>query len=219
MNLLKKKIKVILADDHEIFRVGLAFLFSATDDIELAGEATGGQELVNLATSTYCDIIITDHLMPDMTGLEAVQLIRKKRPEIKSILLTQMEDSQLLKESKDLEINGYLLKSQVKDKVVEAIRKIINEKKYIYPENNDLDTGRSKISSNPFNLTEKELELLRWLALGLSYKQIAEKMNISVKTVEFHRSGITEKLGKRSIADLTRLAITWGVIREGEKAT
>ena len=214
MDLLGKKIKVILADDHEIFRVGLASLFSGTE-IQVVGEASGGKKLIELAASTYCDIIITDHIMPDMTGLDAIKIIKKKRPHVKTILLTQMDDPQLLKDIELLEVNGYLLKSQVKDRVVEAVRKIIHGDTII-PDPSERETGPRKISSNPFGLTEKELEMLRWLALGLSYKQIAEKMNISVKTVEFHRSGITDKMGKRSIADLTRLAISWGLVNEGE---
>jgi len=217
MNLLKNKIKVILADDHEIFRVGLSFLFSKTEDIEVVGEATGGNDLIKIASSVFCDIIITDHIMPDMNGLDAIKQIKKKRPQVKTILLTQMDDPQLLKETELMEIDGYLLKSEVKDKVVEAVRKIVSGKK-ISPDLTHSKIDRTKTASNPFKLTEKELELLRWLALGLTYKQAAEKMNISVKTVEFHRSGITDKMGKRSIADLTRLALSWGIIKEGEKA-
>lgn len=215
MNLLKKKIKVIIADDHEIFRVGLSHLLNAAEDIEVVGEASSGKELLELAQKTHCDLIITDQIMPDMNGIEAVDAIKKKRPQVKTMLLTVMDDPHIREETERVEINGYILKSQIKDRVVDAVYEILKGNT-ILPDSGSRE--RQRAAQNPFNLTEKELELIRMLALGLTYKQCAEKMGLSVKTVEFHRGKITEKMGKRSIADLTRLALSWGLIYEGEKA-
>jgi len=215
MNLLQKKTKIIIADDHEIFRLGLLMTLKGEDDFEVVAQANNGKELVELATTIFADLVITDQMMPSMSGIDALKEIKLKRPSVKTILFTVIEDQHLLESVKEIGVDGYLLKSQMKTHIVDAIRLVFAGEK-VLPSSRDAVSepvvGQT-VAENPFaDLTPKEMKVLQLLTLGKTYKQTADALGVSVKTVEYHRAGITEKIGKKSIAELTRMALSAGLI-------
>jgi DNA-binding NarL/FixJ family response regulator len=218
MNLFQQKIRILIADDHEIFRLGMATTISSEENFELVGQAKDGVELIELAEKIYADVIIADQMMPKMSGTDALAVIKKKRPTVKTILFTVLEERSLIEEVEQGNIDGYLLKSQIKTHIVNAIRSVV-EGKTVHPTRVDIarpDIRRNLTGSPLQNLTDKELQVLRLLTTGKTYKQAADALGISVKTIEFHRANITEKLGKKGIAELTRMAIAAGIISQSD---
>lgn len=210
----KKKIRVLVADDHHLVRAGIVSLLSGQPDIEVVGEAANGSEAVERARTLSPDIAVLDITMPKMDGIKAAQEITASIPSVKILVLTQYEQEEYIKRVMHSGVSGYILKTSLVDDLTTAIRTVAEGKRFITPAVSDkmLEsyikngvTGRTP--KDPQRLTNREREILQNVAEGLTNQQIAEKLCISVRTVEFHRTNIMEKLGMHETASLVKYAI------------
>jgi len=205
-------IKVIIADDHVIFRQGLLKLLQTAEDITVAGEAGEGHEALRLIEEEKPDVAMLDISMPNLSGLGIADEIRERGVGTKVIFLTMHND--LLTAKKGiLSAPGYVLKDDAFEDLLYAIRTVAAGGKFISPaisvklaQSHPLKESRNRI------LTEREIEILRLIASGLTNKRIAGKLSISVKTVETHRTRILQKLEVHSTTDLVKHALKMGLL-------
>lgn len=212
-----QQFKVVLADDHEIFREGLKSLVEKDQSLEIVGEAQDGKDLIFQLKNVKCDVIVTDLSMPNMDGMEAIKIIRKKYPKIKILILTMLKDHEHFKHAMSYGASGYLLKDDAFDQLSMAIKLIMKGKKYISPSLSALETDRFLRSLDETEspsvdiLTKREKQIIQFVAGGLANKNIATKLNISIRTVEAHRTNLTNKLGIKTTAGLVKFAISKGL--------
>ena len=203
-------VRILVIDDHGVLRAGLTSLLSAEPDLEVVGEAAKGNEGVTLIADLQPDIVLMDVSLPDINGIKATRLSKKVSPESRVLILTVHEDKDLLQEAVLAGASGYILKRAVKDQLLEAIHVVMRGDLYVDPTLTRLllleKPDEEKVEMNHEILTPREIEVLRLIAEGYTNKQAAEKLNISVRTVEFHRGNILSKLNLRSRIDLVRYA-------------
>ena len=206
-------IKVIFADDHIIFRQGLLKLLQSATDISVIGEAGEGHESLDLIKKETPDVAVLDISMPGLSGIEIVQEIEILGLATNVIFLTMHNDPLTAKKAMQTNALGYVLKDDAFEDLLYAIRAVALGRTFISPSISQkiLKSGKPKETENRI-LTEREQEVLRLIALGLTNKKIAEKLFISVKTVDTHRTRILQKLGAHTAADLVRYAIKIGII-------
>lgn len=208
-----KKIKVILADDHAILRYGISTFFSSADDVEIVGEASTGDECITLFKNEQPDVSVIDIGMPGKSGIEVVEAIRSIDPKAKILILSMHSDEAMLKKALKTNINGYLLKSTSKEKILQGIREVANGKKvFSDPVSRiiaDHSSGKKAANgkSSESNITNREMEILNLVVAGYSSPQIAEKLFISRRTVDTHRTNMMQKLGIHNTASLVRFAL------------
>ena len=214
-----EKIKIIIADDHTIFRQGLRMLLAQEDDMEVVGEAADGIEALELAKKHNPDIILLDIAMPNMDGVKVAGTIKKSFPQIKIIVLTSYSDDQFLFEFLKLGVSGFVLKDSASQELIYSIRKS-NEgmvffdpsvSKKVMEKFTQVSGGKSDFV-NYGKLSDREKEVLRLVAEGCATKEVAEKLYISPKTVENHRANIMKKLNIRDRTGLTKYALRLGLI-------
>jgi DNA-binding NarL/FixJ family response regulator len=212
------KIRVLLADDHEMVRSGLRMLLESHPDIEVAAEAGDGLDAVRQAIEHNVDLAILDVSMPRATGLQAASEIRRRRPEMRVLLLSTHDNERYFFEALRAGASGYVLKTAGNRELVEACRASVRGEPFLYPAATralakdllervaagELDEGEA--------LSPRELEIVKLIAEGLTSREIAELLVISPNTVERHRANILEKLGLRNRVDLTRYAIRRGLL-------
>lgn len=213
------KIKLILADDHAVVRSGIRMLLEAQPDITIVAEAETGKEAVTLVRSLRPDVILMDIQMPDMNGIEATKQIKITAPETAVLALTMHEDDQYFFEMLHAGASGYVPKRAAPDELVTAIRTVGRGDVFLYP---SLATrlvrdylSRAESGDQPLlydELTPREREVLILIAEGLSNLEIADRLVISVKTVDRHRENIMRKLNMHSRIDLVKYAIRTGLI-------
>lgn len=208
---------VIIADDHEIYRFGLEFLLNGLG-MKVVAQASTGEELVDLAVKLKPELIITDYLMPGLSGLDAVHRIREKlRPRV--LLLTNVESEDLQERCYQGDIHGYVFKSTAREELGHAVKQVLEGRTY-YASLPDKHAAPRKLDQSPFSvLTPRETEIVALIAVGNTQQQIADQLGISLKTLEHHRTHINEKMGKKSIAELVRLAYTWGLVKDAGLAS
>jgi len=210
-------IRILLVDDHKIFREGLRSLLAESHDIEVIGEADNGRTALELLKKLDPDIVVTDISMPDMNGIEATRQILKRKPSIKIIALSMHSDGKFISNILKAGASGYLLKDCAAEELYNAIHQVYKNNVYLSPNITGIvidDYIRSKKdigSMEQPKLTTREREVLQLLAEGKSTSRIADTLYVSVKTIETHRSHIMEKLELRSIAELTKYAIKEGL--------
>ncbi len=214
------KIRVLLADDHTLFRQGIKTLISAEADMDVVGEAPNGGEAVEKATETRPDLILMDIGMPGLSSFEATRQIRKNRPETKILFLTMYDDEDYLVEGMEVGASGYVLKDSPASQLVAAMRDVVRGGSYLSPRmlSQLVDDFRSRIkSANRLprfaTLTAREREVLKMLAEGNSVKEIACDLNLSVKTVEAHKFNLMRKLDIHNKAQLVQYAIQKKIIK------
>jgi DNA-binding NarL/FixJ family response regulator len=214
-----KKIKIVIADDHTIFRQGLRMLLAQEDDMEVVGEAADGIEALELAKKCNPDIILLDIAMPNMDGVKVAGKIKKSLPQTKIIVLTSYSDDQFLFEFLKLGVSGFVLKDSASQELIYSIRKS-NEgmvffdpsvSKKVMEKFAQVSGGKSDFV-NYGKLSDREKEVLRLVAEGCATKEVAEKLYISPKTVENHRANIMKKLNIRDRTGLTKYALRLGLI-------
>jgi DNA-binding NarL/FixJ family response regulator len=208
------KTKILLADDHPMVRRGLRMVLDAEPDLEVVAEAGDGAEAVRLALSAEPDLAVLDVAMPNMTGLQAAAELHRRRPELRTLMLSMYDSEQYFFEALKAGASGYVLKSAADRDLVEACRAAMRGEPFLYPAAvtaliRDY-LARGDDPSDP--LTPRELEIVKLVAEGRTSEEIAEALVISRKTVEHHRSHILEKLGMRDRGDLTRYAIRRGLV-------
>jgi DNA-binding NarL/FixJ family response regulator len=211
------KTRILLADDHAVVRRGLRLVLESEPDLEVVAEVGDGAEAVERALEDDVDLAILDVTMPRMTGLHAASELRRRRPELRVLILSMHDNEQYLFEALKAGASGYVLKSVADRDLVEACRATMRGEPFLYPGavksliKDFLERARSgEQVGDP--LSPRETEIVKLIAEGHTGRQIAEQLVISEKTVERHRSNILEKLGMRDRVELTRYAIRRGLI-------
>lgn len=211
--------RVLLADDHEIFLEGLVALLKSEPNIEVVGMVTDAIQAVREVRDQEPDIVIMDLSMPDMSGIEATQLIRTERPTVKVLCLSMHADRGYVMGALDAGASGYVLKDSAKKEVLDAIRAVVAGQVYLSPAVAGMvvDAAKSNAATSALDLlTERERQITALLTKGRSTKEIADRLHLSVKTVGTHRSHIMAKLEINSIAQLTKFAIREGLTSVGQ---
>ena len=210
--------RIVIADDFAIVREGLKKVLDAKPDLEVAAEAADGAEAVEKALAEDVHLAILDVSMPRMTGIQAAAELKKRKPELKTLMLSMHDSEQFLFEALKAGASGYVLKSGADTDIVDAVRAAMRGDSYLYP--SAVTTlvrdyvERGGRGEEQFDvLTPRELEVLKLIAEAKTSKEIADLLFISVKTVERHRENILDKLGMRDRVELTRYAIRRGLIQ------
>ena len=204
-------IKVLIADDHAIVRAGLRTLITSESDLELLGEATGGLESIEKVKDLSPDVLVLDISMPDLDGIEVIRALKQESSKCAILILTVHEDEALLREAIRIGAAGYIIKHAAESELIAAIRSVYRGELYVHPKLiRSLIEPTVKIPqkepSNLETLTFREEEVLKLIVQGYTNKQVAEELNISIRTAEGHRANLTSKLGMRSRVDLLRYA-------------
>jgi DNA-binding NarL/FixJ family response regulator len=213
------KIRVLIADDHAIVREGVRALLKLSDDIEVVGEAANGQEAIEAARALAPDVILMDIAMPGLGGLEATLEIRKENPSAKILVLTQYEDREYIRRFLKAGVSGYVLKKSAGADLTATIRAVNRGGLVLDPEvareamRDQAATASSGASDLYEALTDREKQVLKLLAEGRSNKEVADLLDISVKTAMSHREHIMQKLDLHSRTELIKFALQKGVIR------
>jgi len=215
------KIKVLLTDDHTLFRQGIRTLLASETDIEVVGEAGNGMDAVAMAHELRPDVVLMDIGMPGISSFEATRLIRKERPDTKVVFLSMYDDEDYLAECVDIGGSGYVLKDSPAEQLVMAIREVSHGGSYLSPRllTRLVDGFRMQGRCGPVRqprfgtLTKREREILKMLAEGKSVKEIAGSFELSVKTVEAHKFNLMRKLDIHNKAQLVQYAIQKKIIR------
>jgi two-component system, NarL family, response regulator NreC len=214
------KIRVLLTDDHTLFRQGLRTLLAAEPDLEIVGEASNASDAITHAQELRPDVVLMDVGMPGLSSFEATRQIRKQRPETRVIFLSMYDDEDYLSESVEIGASGYILKESPADQLVSAIREVHRGGNYLSPRlltrlvDDFRVHNRSSVRQPRFGtLTKREREIMKLLAEGKSVKEAATEFNLSVKTVEAHKFNLMRKLDIHNKAQLVQYAIQKKVIR------
>jgi len=211
-------VRILLADDHAMLREGLKSLISQEQDLIVVGEADNGKTTIDLAQKSGAHVVVMDVSMPDLNGIEATRKLLKINPCIKIVALSGHASRELVREMLKAGASAYILKSKAYEELVRAIREVMKGKKYLSA---DIAQGvideyveiSSSQSANPafVVLTDREREALQLLSEGKCTKDVADRLSVSVKTVETHRHNIMEKLNLHSMAELTKYAVREGI--------
>ncbi|MDF1548969.1 MAG: response regulator transcription factor [Bacteroidales bacterium] len=212
---MDKKIKIILVDDHKMFREGLSFLISKLKTAEVIAEAENGQQFLQLLKTCEPDIVLMDINMPQMDGIEATEIAVAQNPDLKVVALSMNGDENYYYKMISAGAKGFVLKQAGSEELEEAIETVMAGNDFFSPElmkNIIINMGKTKISekisgSVKIKLTDREQETLELICHGLSTKEIGDKLFISPRTVEGHKARIMEKLGATNTSNLIIQAI------------
>ena len=213
-----KRIKVLLADDHTIVRKGLRALIDADNDIEVVDEAEDGKEAFEKAEKLQPDVVVMDIAMPGLNGIEATRQIKKHLPGTRVLILSMHTSEEYIFQALRAGASGYLIKKAAPRDLVLAIQAAQRGETFLSPAISrtvveEYIRKAEKTEEDPLEkLTDREREVLQLIAEGLSNRETAERLHISIKTVETHRTHLMEKLNVQRVADLTRYAIRKGLI-------
>ncbi|MBI4380337.1 MAG: response regulator transcription factor [candidate division NC10 bacterium] len=215
------KIRVLLADDHAVLRSGLRLLLNAQPDIEVVGEAANGAEAMAKARALLPDVILMDLTMPGIGGLEATGRIKSENPGVRVLVLTMHDDPSYLRQLLQAGASGYVLKKSADADVLSAIRAAYRGEVFLDSSlvgtlvDEVIRPVRCARPRDSFEtLSDREREVLKWVARGYTNQEIAEKLFLSVKTIETYRARLAEKLGLRGRAELVRFAIERGLLQQ-----
>ena len=221
--MVEGKIKVVIVEDHKLFREGLKSLLSDRADLEVVGEAGDGLEAIRIVKKCRPDLMLLDLSMPKMNGISVMKEIKSQFPETKIMALTIHESDQYVLEAFEAGADGYCLKDAGRNELMVAVESVLQGKRYISPSisENVLEgymTGRKKLKSKTSwdTITQREREVLKLLGEGFQNKEISDMLHISVKTVEKHRANIMNKLDLHNAAALTAFAIEHGLVNKSE---
>lgn len=208
-------IRILIADDHRILRAGLRTLLGVDPNLEVVGEATSGEEAMCAAAELHPDIVLMDISMPGPGGLETVRHLKGTAPDARVLILTMHEDSAMIQEYLRAGASGYITKRAAETELVDAIYAVWRGMIYLHPTlMQSLVAPPRPAPAIPSEepLTSREMDILRLIVHGNTNRQIADKLTISVRTVETHRANIMEKLNLHSRVDLVRYAAEHGLL-------
>ncbi len=210
-------IRIVLCDDHRIVTDGLQQLLSGVADLECVGTARNGHEALYLLEHIQADVLLTDLDMPEMDGAVLTERVKQAGDGPKVIVLSMHEEAAVVKRLMDLGADGYLVKSAGKDEVLLAIRNVFNGARHFSSDLMaallDQRTAAAQEGELLRDLSEREIEVLAALAEGLGNKEIGERLFISPRTVDTHRTNLMKKLGVHHVAGLVRIAIKAGLVK------
>jgi DNA-binding NarL/FixJ family response regulator len=216
------KLRILIADDHEVVRRGLCALLQSHEGWEICGDAKDGREAVEMAQQLKPDVVILDVGMPNLNGLAATRQLLQQNPQQKVIVLTITDSDQVIREALDAGARGFVLKSDAARDLVSAVEALQRNRMFFTPRVNDmvlagfLDKGHKpsdREAPRLPTLTPREREVIQLLAEGKSSKEVASLLNLSTKTAETHRSNIMRKLDIHSIRDLVVYAVKNDIIQ------
>jgi DNA-binding NarL/FixJ family response regulator len=212
------KVRIVLADDHALVRAGMKSLLESTEGFEVVGEAPNGREAVRLAKSLKPDVALFDIAMPELNGLDAARRLNAECPEVRVLILSMHTDPGYVREAMQAGTAGYVLKDAGVEELELAIRAALRGERYLDPRISkqviEAYVRGLEAPEGP-ELTPRQREILQLIAEGRSTREIAQRLHVSVKTVETHRAQLMERLGIRDVAGLTRYAIRIGLVSDG----
>jgi two-component system, NarL family, response regulator NreC len=214
-----RKIRILLADDHQLMRSGIRLMLERESDLSVVGEASDGREAVALAKSMRPDVVVMDIGMANLNGIEAAQQVTQNRPEVAIVMLSMHSDESYVLRALKAGARGYLLKDSAEADLIKAVHAVAGGKSFFSPAVSKvlLDDYVRKLKRSGADdaydlLTPREREVLQLVAEGKSNKDIANLLNLSVYTVESHRSNLMEKLNLRGLPELILYAVRKGII-------
>ncbi len=213
-----RKIKILLVDDHQIVRDGIkAMLLPVKDEIEIAAEASNGAEAVQMIEKEPYDVVLMDINMPELNGIDATEIIKKRHPATRILALTMHAEEGFIVNMIKAGADGYILKESGRDELVNAIKAVRGGKKY-YSNEVSVTMINSMLSDKPSatkvvgDLSKRELEVLQLIVDGFTNMEIADKLFISNRTVDTHRRNLLQKLNVRNTAELVKFALKNGLV-------
>jgi Response regulator containing a CheY-like receiver domain and an HTH DNA-binding domain len=214
------KLRIILADDHKLIREGLRMLVNSQADMEVVGEADNGRIAITLTHELQPDVVVMDVSMPELNGLKATERLKELFPSIKILTLTRHMDEGYLKQLLEAGASGYVLKRSASEELVRAIHTVVNGQTYLDPAmmeqfvGNVIGRRAARGSPAKGDLSPREEEVLRLIAWGHLSKEVAARLQISIKTVEAHKTNGMQKLGMKSRIDLVHYALLQGWLKD-----
>jgi DNA-binding NarL/FixJ family response regulator len=207
--------RVLLADDHRLVTAGLKGILTA--EFDLVGIVEDGQELIAAAKALRPDVIVSDITMPNLNGIEALEELKKIDPGVRVIFLTMHRDVVYARRALEAGAYGFVLKQSAPEELIMAVRAALERRRFITPilAGEVLDAmrqGPAQVTDQAASLTLRQREILRLIAEGLSAKEVAKKLEISQRTVEYHKYRMMETLGAKSSSDLIHFAIKHGIV-------
>jgi DNA-binding NarL/FixJ family response regulator len=214
-----KKLEILLAEDHKVMREGLRMVIDREANMEVVGEADNGIAAVTLTQKLRPDVVVMDVSMPGLNGLKATETLKKLLPDTKVLILTRHTESSYVQQLLRSGASGYVLKQSASEELVRAIRRVAAGHTYLDPAITEqvvgiVGTRRGTTSSIGRNLSKREEDVLRFVALGFLAREIAARLNISIKTVETHKSNAMTKMGMNSRIDIVRYAVLQGWLQD-----
>lgn len=217
-----KKIRVLLVDDHMVVREGLRAMLATAEDLEIVGEAGDGWEAVRMVRTTAPEVVVMDVAMPQLNGLGAMKEVLKQAPSVKVLVLSSYGENECVEELIAAGAAGYLVKHTAATDLHRAIQEVHRGRKFFSPAvvQRMRERGRyalpggqlSKSTGRGGELTARELQVLKLVALGFSNRQAAAELDISIKTIEKHRQQVMNKLNMHEVTSLTRYAMSQGMV-------
>lgn len=206
-------IKILIADDHQMFRAGMRSLINSIDQMEVVGEAASGFETIDFLKENQADIVLLDYNMPDLTGLESIIEIRKQKIDVKIIMLTMHNKREIIRDVLTAGADGYLLKDSSRQELIDAITEVQAGESYFVDDVKDSlkDSYRIPFEKKVIRLTPREKDVLKLICEELTTQEIADKLFISVNTVETHRKNLFSKTGVKNGIGLVKFALTNGL--------
>jgi DNA-binding NarL/FixJ family response regulator len=212
------KLRILLAEDHKVMREGLRMVINQEANMEVVGEADNGLAAIALTQELRPDVVVMDVSMPDLNGLKATETLKKTLPETKVLILTRHTDSSYVQQLLRSGASGYVLKQSASEELVRAIKRVAAGQTYLDPAITEHVVGSSTSgrasSSAGKSLSKREEDVLRYVALGFLTKEIASRLQISMKTVETHKANAMSKMGMHSRIDIVRYAVLQGWLED-----
>lgn len=217
---MNDRTRILLAEDHNTVREGIKMLVNAQPDMQVVGEAADGYAAIAKTRELRPDLLVMDISMPELNGLKATEKLRREFPDLKILTLTRHTDDGYLQQLIKAGVNGYVLKQSAPTELISAIRTVTSGRSYVDSElTHKILGGYARVNGplrgeGTMQVSERESEVLRLIAWGYSNKEIAARLDLSVKTVEAHKSNAMRKLNMRSRIDIVRYAILQGWLEE-----
>jgi DNA-binding NarL/FixJ family response regulator len=207
-------IRILLAEDHETVREGLRMLLNSQPDLTVVAEAGDGDNAVEKARALKPDVVVLDLTMPKMSGLTAAKTLRDSEPSIKLVALTRHDDQAYVREMLAIGASAYVLKQSPSTELLTAVRAAAAGASHLDPALGEVDSISSRRRATVPSITAREQEVLRHVAVGLTNKEIAALLDVSVKTVEVHKANAMRKLNLKGRVDVVRYAVLNGWLQD-----
>ncbi len=207
--------KILIVDDHPLMRKGLAMTLNAEPDLNVCGQVADAEEALGALEEFNPDLAIVDISLPGMSGLELIKHMQALRPELRTLVVSRHDEALYAERAIRAGARGYVMKLEASDMIVKAVRRVLNGGIYVSEEINErlllgLAAGRQELAQSPLEvLSDRELEVFELTGRGLGTREIAERLHLSVKTVESYRARIKDKLNLKTAAELMQHAVQW----------